>query len=362
MDILLFSASSVFKTIGTILVAVLALMVMIIVHETGHYLVGKKLKFKINEFSIGFGPPLLQKTLKSGEKFSLRPIPLGGFCAFEGEDKDSETEGAFNKQAPWKRILVLLAGVMFNLASAFLILTIVFATYGYSLPEVAGVNQPVNSTFVQNFEEGDIILKIGGRQVYAFADWNIRTLIEKTDGDSFTVLVDRNGQKVEITASVGQFYDENDEVYSGLGINTQGTLYRYNVFQSLWRSMVFVFQLIVFMFQSIGRLFTGALAVRGNVGGPITTIAVMSHTVGAIGFRGILMLFGLMSASIAIMNILPLPALDGSRIIFTIIEWIRKKPINRKVEGMIHAIGLFILFGITILFDLINISFIISLF
>ncbi len=362
MEILLLDAAGVFKTIGTVLIAVLALMVMIIVHETGHYVVGKKLKFKINEFSIGFGPPLFQKTMKSGEKFSLRPIPLGGFCAFEGEDKDTAAEGTFNAQAPWKRILVLVAGVVFNLLSAFLILTIVFMAYGYSMPVVAGFNTPVDASFEQPFEQGDILLKVNGKNIYSFADWNIQTLIAKSNPDDIKILVNRNGEKVEISAKLGQFYDSESNQYRGLGINTQGAMYRYNIFQSLWRAIVFCFQLIVFMFQSIGRLFTGALSVRGNVGGPITTIAVMSHTVGIIGFRGVLMLFGVMSASIAIMNILPLPALDGSRILFTIIEWIRKKPINRKVEGMIHAIGLFVLFGITILFDLLNISFIASLF
>lgn len=355
-------AAGVFKTIGTVIAAIFALMIMIIVHELGHYIVGKKLKFKINEFSIGFGPPIFQKTMKSGEKFSIRPIPLGGFCAFEGEDKESVTEGAFNIQAPWKRILVLLAGVAFNFASALLILSIVFSTYGYSMPEVADFNAPVDAEFVQNFEQGDVILKINGKNIYALSDWNIKTLIEKANSDELVVLVSRNGEKVEINAKLGDFYDSENAVYSGLGINTQGTLYRFNIFESLWRSIVFCFQLIVFLFQTIGSLFTGALSIAGNVGGPTTTIAVMSSTIGQTGFRGLLMLFGMMSASIAIMNVLPLPALDGSRVIFTIIEWIRKKPINRRVEGMIHTVGLFLLFGITILFDLLNFGFIVSLF
>lgn len=360
--LLIADAAGVFRTIGTIVAALLALMVMIIVHELGHYLVGKKLKFKINEFAIGFGPPIFKRTMRSGEQFSIRPIPLGGFCAFEGEDKDIITDGAFNQQAPWKRILVLLAGVTFNFLSAILILTVAFMAFGYSMPSVAGFNTPVDPAFEQNFEEGDVILKINGKNVYAFMDWNVQSLVTKSDPDNVAVLVSRDGEKVEITAKISQFLDSENETYTGLGINTGAVMYRYNIFQSIWRSLVFCFQLIVFLFQTLGSLFTGALAIKGNVGGTITTIAVMSTTVGQAGFRGLLMLFGMMSASIAIMNVLPLPALDGSRVIFTVIEWIRKKPINRKVEGMIHTVGLFVLFGITILFDLLNIGFIASLF
>ncbi len=356
------SATAVFKTIGTVVAALFALMIMIIVHELGHYLVGKKLKFKINEFAIGFGPPIFKKTMRSGEQFSIRPIPLGGFCAFEGEDKDVVTEGAFNQQAPWKRILVLLAGVTFNFISAILILTVAFMAYGYSMPAVAGFNTPENPEFVQVFQEKDILLKINGKNVYAFMDYNVNSLVAKSDPDNVKVIVSRNGEKVEITATVSQFLDSNNEPYTGLGINTGAVMYRYGFFQSVWRSLLFCFQLIVFLFQTLGSLFTGALAIKGNVGGTITTIAVMSTTVGQAGFRGFLMLLGMMSASIAIMNVLPLPALDGSRVIFTLIEWIRKKPINRKVEGMIHTVGLFVLFGITILFDLLNIGFIASLF
>ena len=118
------------QTIGGILVALLALMVMVVIHEAGHYTVGKLLKFKINEFAVGFGKAIFKKTKKNGEVFSLRLIPLGGYCAFEGEDEDSNNPEAFNNQKPWKRILVFLAGVTFNFATAiftsFILLCTVF--------------------------------------------------------------------------------------------------------------------------------------------------------------------------------------------------------------------------------------------
>ncbi len=378
---LLLSVSSVFSTIGYIIVALLTLMVMIVIHEFGHYIVGKLLKFKINEFSIGFGPPIIRFMMKSGEYFSIRPIPLGGFCAFEGEDDDSTVPGSFNSQAPWKRILVLLAGVTFNILSAFLIMGIVFSTYGYSLPKVVGFYESTDSSYVQNLQEGDIILKLDGKNIYSFTSYNIDSILSKAEGD-IEALILRDGEKITITVRESEFsapkysddcYDENGnlidgsvpyeyEIYSGLGIKAQATLYKFNFFEALWRGIVYCGQIIVFLFQTIGGLFTKATKIKGTLGGPITTVSVIANTVSLTGFRGVLTLLGMMSANVAIFNILPLPALDGSKVIFVLIEWIRGKPINRKVEAIISTVGLFLLFGMTILFDILNLGWIGSLF
>lgn len=378
---LLLSVSSVFSTIGYIIVALLTLMVMIVIHEFGHYIVGKLLKFKINEFSIGFGPPIIRFMMKSGEYFSIRPIPLGGFCTFEGEDNDSNVPGSFNSQAPWKRILVLLAGVTFNILSAFLIMGIVFSTYGYSLPKVVGFYESTDSSYVQNLQEGDVILKLDGKNIYSFTSYNIESILAKAEGD-VEALVLRDGEKITITVSESEFtvpvysddcYDEKGNLiegsvpseyttYSGLGIIAQATLYKFNFFEALWRGIVYCGQIIVFLFQTIGGLFTKAVKVKGTLGGPITTVSVIANTVSLTGFRGVLTLLGMMSANVAIFNILPLPALDGSKVIFVLIEWIRGKPINRKVEAIISTVGLFLLFGMTILFDILNLGWIGSLF
>ena len=114
----LLSVSSILKYSGYILLAIVVLLFMVMIHELGHYVAGKILKFKINEFSVGFGPKLLQKTKKNGEKITLRALPLGGYCAFEGEDEEgNETPEAFNNQKPWKRLIVLFSGAFFNFLS-----------------------------------------------------------------------------------------------------------------------------------------------------------------------------------------------------------------------------------------------------
>ena len=380
MALLLADAKSVFTTIGYILVALLTLMVMIVVHEFGHYSVGKLLKFKINEFSIGFGPPIIKHKKKNGEFFSIRLVPLGGFCAFEGEDDDSSVEGAFNSQKPWKRILVLLAGVTFNFISAFLILTLAFSIYGYTLPAVTDFNAPVTEGETITLQHGDILYKVNGKYVYTMADSNVGAILKDCEDGVVHLTVIRNykpmyvgkfivfrrGEMVDVTANLGEYYttdaEGNTTTYRGLGIMTSFISYRMGVWQSFVRGIVFCAQVVVFLFQTIGGMFTGLVAVKGNIGGPITTVGIIASSVSTGGFRSILLLLGMMSANIAIMNVLPLPALDGSRVVFTTIEWIRGKPIPRKVEAIIHTVGLILLFSITILFDILNLGMIAKLF
>ena len=353
----------------SIFIAILALMVMILVHESGHYLVGKALKFKINEFSIGFGPKLIsKKNKKTGEVFSIRAIPLGGFCAFEGEDKDSTVEGAFNSQKPWKRILVLLAGVVFNFFSAVIILTILFSTYGYTLPRVRKLDDAPEA-FVQNFEVGDIIYEVNGEKVYSVFNTNVNELLTSSK-DSAEVVVIRHGKKTAITVYKGEFetttVDKNgvETTTTGprFGIVIDYADYRMGFFESLGRSFVFIWQLVILTFKTIGGLFTGAVGLKGSVGGTVTSVAAMGSITMSLGFKGVLLMFGIMSASVALMNALPFPALDGCRVIFVLIEAIFRKPVNRKVEAIIHTVGIVILFAFAILCDILNLGTISKLF
>ena len=132
------------NTFFSIIIAILILLVMITVHEFGHYIVGKALKFKINEFSIGMGPAIFKKRKANGEIFAIRVFPLGGYCAFEGEDKDAVAgENVFNSHKPWQRILVLLAGATMNFLLAIIVISVMFASYGrpeYRVDEVQNVS------------------------------------------------------------------------------------------------------------------------------------------------------------------------------------------------------------------------------
>lgn len=162
---LLCDFASVMSTIGYVLLAFVVLMVMVTIHETGHYTAGKILGFQINEFSIGMGPKLFSKKKKNGETFSLRLLPLGGYCAFEGENDDNDNPKAFHAQKPWKRLIVLFSGAFFNFISAILIAIIVFAAYGETVVVVNNVYEYA-PTANQQLQSGDIIYKVNGKRVY----------------------------------------------------------------------------------------------------------------------------------------------------------------------------------------------------
>ncbi len=191
---LICDAASVFKTIGYVLLAFVVLMVMVLIHETGHYTAGKILGFKISEFSVGMGPKIFSKTKKNGEVFSLRLLPLGGFCAFEGEGEDNKNPKAFNSQKPWKRLIVLVSGALFNFVSAILIAIIVFAAYGETVAVVNNVYDYVPASNRQLLS-GDVIYKVNGRRVYMLDDLS-RYLSD--DDMTFTVLrpTEENGKTV----------------------------------------------------------------------------------------------------------------------------------------------------------------------
>ena len=163
-----------------ILLAVVVLLVMVTIHELGHYTAGKMLGFKINEFSVGFGPALFSKKRKNGEVFSVRAIPLGGFCAFEGEEEASENEGAFMKQKPWKRLIVLFFGAFFNILSAIVFSFILLVSVGYDVPTVTKVKE-VNGNIQQQLQVGDIITEVDGVKVSYVNGNTFNGLISKYD-------------------------------------------------------------------------------------------------------------------------------------------------------------------------------------
>ena len=360
------SFSEVMTTIGYILIALCCLMFMVIVHEFGHYIAGKILGFKINEFAIGFGPRIIKiKNKKNGEIFSIRPFPLGGFCQFEGEDEESDKDniGAFNNQAPWKRLIVLFSGAFFNFLSAIILITLVFTFFGQILPKVGTIYE--ESYIYQNniLQEGDVIISVNGKQINILMQNDLNNAFSKIgdDGGTFTILRDGKKMVVNVKRSDIFYRDENGNItidengnaqtYKAFGFNVSLDYVKLNFFTSLGRSFSYSFFMVYKILWSLGQLFTGGISFMEGAGGPVTIISTMSNAVKS-GFGVLCYVVCLISANLAVMNLLPLPALDGSRMVFTIIEWIRKKPINRKIESIIHFVGIIILFGVAILADI----------
>lgn len=344
---------SVMTEIGYIIAALMLLMVLVIIHELGHYTAGRMLGFKINEFAVGFGPAIFKKvSKKTGIQYSLRPIPMGGYCAFEGEDDTSCSPDAFNKQAPWKRIIVLFAGVFNNFISAIFVVIIFFTCYGQYLPQV-------HSTFVGSAADGkllpnDIIYEVNGKQVNFVVPDDFHNYI-KNEGDTVTFKVYRNNELVEetITKSEYKYVDEKTgETITNYGFGYKSTLGQQKLTfgEAFCRAWSYMFYVVYQILVSLIGLITGAIGLN-QAGGPITVIQTISSQIAG-GFGAVLYILVILSANLAIMNLLPFPALDGSQILFTFIEWIRKKPINPKVINRINTVGLITLFILMFVLDI----------
>lgn len=432
----LLSFAGVMKTIGGVALAVVILLAMVTIHEFGHYIAGRLLGFKITEFAVGFGPALFKKrSKKTGVLFALRLVPLGGYCAFDGEDEDlskkededneedepfeemtaqkegnSENEGGmsetneipsvteseetedknedekkeddypepqgarFNDQPPWKRIIVLIAGATMNYLLALFLIILMFACVGRPVYTVAESDkfQPAAGQTFEGLQAGDTILEIDGKTLYMLTDWQ-DALNGKKKGDVVDVLVIRDGKKQTIPvslyadANVKNMSDSNVIFYSlGLVVHEEvdgeKQLVRYlelhsqtvrdGFFPTIGHSFMYSFKLGGSVLRSLGELITGKIGIKA-MGGPVTTISVTAEAA-TNGFASFLNIAALIGVNLAVFNLLPVPALDGCKVIFCIIEWIRKKPINRKVETIINLVGIIFLLGFAVLVDLLH--------
>lgn len=380
MAVNLLSFASVMSTVGSVCLAILILLAMITVHEFGHYVAGKIFHFKINEFAIGFGPKLFSRTKKNGEVFSVRLLPLGGFCAFEGEDEENPHPDAFNNKRPWQRIIVLFAGAFMNYLLALLLIMISFFACGQLLLMAYRVD-PADTTasgeYAINglaFHDEDVIIRCEGKNIYLTSDL-MSALEGKSEGDLVDFTVSRRTQEgrqvMDISVILRADADfenltDTNTLWQCIGIYKQplesGEGYQWQVysmaykgfgfFETIGRSFVYSFQIGGTIFKVLGQLLTGSLGLSA-FGGPITTIRLTSE-IASRGIQQFLEIAAYIGVNLAVFNLLPIPALDGSKIIFTAIEWIRGKPLNRKVEAVIHAVGFVLLLGFAVLVDLLQ--------
>lgn len=352
---------------GYIFLALMSLTLMVVIHELGHYIAGKALGFKIVEFGIGFGPAIFKKkNKKNGEIFSIRPIPIGGFCQFEDEQEDSNSPSAFNNQKPWKRIVVLLAGALSNFISGLILIIIFFNVYGQILPSVNQVFD--DSVNVNSLKTGDVFIKVNNKNVNILESKDLDRYFNK-NSDQIRVKILRQGKIIELNLKKSNYksrihdkdgklivekdLEGNDVIKFGYGFNTYISPQKLPFKTSIGNAFSFMFFVVYKIFSLLGSLFTGKLPFKGSVGGPITTISVMANA-GKASFSSLMYIICLLSANLAVFNLLPIPALDGSKILFTFIEWIFKKKISRKVETVLSIIGLVLLLGLAIFADLFN--------
>ncbi|HWQ98677.1 MAG TPA: RIP metalloprotease RseP [Clostridia bacterium] len=336
------------STVISVIVALVLLSLLVMIHELGHYIAGRALGFSILEFSIGMGPKLLKKKDKRGTEFSIRAFPIGGMCRFEGEDENAVNEKSFNAQKVWKRIIVVLAGPVTNLVFAILLSFVTLTAFGDFIPAVYQVNQS-SPAQEAGMLPGDIITDIDGKPVRFY--FQTVDMIQAADSENLQILVLRNGEE-KLLAFPNVYNEAQGKNVIGITITTERM--KFGVGESALRSVNYVTSTLLETFRFLGKAFQGNVSST-DAGGPVAIVAMISEAVRT-GGENVLRLLVLISASLGIMNLLPIPAMDGGRLVFMVIEAIRGKPISQEKEGMIHFVGLILLFGLIILLTINDVS------
>ena len=327
----------------------LILGVVVLVHEFGHFLFAKLMGVHVYEFSIGMGPNLLQKASKSGTKYSIRAIPLGGYVSLAGEEVeiDPEVQKGRNLQDKkvWQRFLIMFMGVGFNFIFAFLVLFFVGLIFGAQdlSPRVSEVTEGYPAALA-GLEANDKILRINDHKVSYIDDISLYLTIEDLS-EPITFEVEKtSGEVKQIEVQALKEEVDGSTRYS-LGITLVPKVER-----GFIESIVYAFnkEMALFkqMFVVLGNLFTGNLALS-NLSGPVGIYSIVGQ-MQAQGAQALLYLVALLSINVGIMNILPFPAFDGGRILFLFIEKIKGSPVNPKVENIIHAIGFILIIALMI--------------
>lgn len=329
-----------------IIIALLIFSIIIIFHELGHFWLAKANGIRVNEFCLGLGPTIFGFT-KGETKYSLKLFPFGGACMMEGEDDDSSDERAFNKKSVWARISVVAAGPIFNFIMAFVFAFILVCNTGYDIPEVVEVSEGYAAAEA-GMQAGDVILEMNGKNIHFYREVSSYALFH--EGESVEVTYERDGERY--TTTLAPKYDEELGKYRYGFVG--GKVVQGNLLQNLKYSVYEVKYWIDTTVGSLKMLVTGGVTLN-DVSGPVGLVDAIGDSYEEsvsygyyAAFLQMLYISILISANLGVMNLLPLPALDGGRLVFLIIEAIRGKRIDLDKEGMVHFVGLMLLMGLMV--------------
>lgn len=342
MILLNITASAVWGKVWTIAVALLFFGLIIMLHEFGHFTCAKLFKVKVNEFALGMGPALFKRK-KGDTQYAVRLFPIGGYVSMEGEDSDSEDANAFNNKPVWKRMIIVVAGAMMNLILGVILMAILLA----ACTDLIGTNtikeMEENAVSAQyGLQAGDRFVEIDGHRVWSEQDLSF--LMSRSRDGILDFVVERDGEKV--TLNDVHFATED---YEGI------TLIRYdfiiigepptflNVVKNAFTQSASVVRMV---WLSLFDLVTGQYGMS-ELAGPVGTMDIIADVTAEAASSGnmarLLNILAFITINVGVANLLPLPALDGGRLFFLLIEAVRRKPIKPKYEGYIHAAGLVLL-------------------
>ena len=337
----------------SIFFAILLFSFLIFIHELGHFVAAKLSGVQVNEFSLFMGPVIWKKQV--GETlYSLRCIPIGGFCAMEGEDEDTENPRSFQKAAWWKRLIILVAGAAMNFVVGVLIMLIVYApAQQFVIPVIDFFEEGCVLQSSEGLQPGDRFLEVDGEKIYLHSDFT--TILSMNPGDVHDLVVERDGQKVyldDFALVKGEFpnADGTTSHRYGFSFSVEDAAFL-NKIQYGWYNALDTVRIVR---MSLQMLVQGQVAFS-DMGGPVMIVDQMSQVAkeSASALDALLnMLYygGFIAINLAVMNLLPLPALDGGRVVGVLlttgIEAITRKKINPKYEGYIHGAGMILLLAL----------------
>ncbi len=327
----------------TIVLAILIFALLVLVHEGGHMIAAKLCGVKVLEFAIGLGPLLVKKRIGETD-YAIRALPFGGQCAMEGEDEESDNPRAFNNAAPWKRIIIAVAGVAMNFLMGFLIILCLYApAERFVVPQIDSFMEKFTGGGEYGLQEGDIFREIDGYNIYQVGD--VTTALQRGEkAPYFDIKVQRGSNTIELenVKIEPQEYEENGNkvMYYGFRFATKEA----TVFEKLKLTCSTSVNFVRMVYTGLADMLTGKVGLN-DMSGPIGITAVMSETAKT-SMPDFWYMTALIAINLAVMNLLPIPALDGGRIVFILFEMIFKKKPNKKVEGMLHIAVFFLLMGL----------------
>ena len=337
-----------------IIIAILAFGVLVGIHEFGHFVAAKSLGVKVNEFSIGMGPAIFKRE-KGETLYALRCLPIGGYCAMEGEDEETDDPRCFTKQSSWKKIVILSAGSFMNFLLGLVLVLIIFS-------QAAGFNAPVISGFTENnpyegvdgLQVGDEIYSVDGHRIYFTGNFNL--YLNRGADTNYDIVVIRDGERVELNDFKLEPYEQEDgSMLYGLRFSvdppTLGNVLKY----SWYTTIDFVRQVWIALSDLVGGL-VGLDDMAGVVGivdmiNDVGSETAESQGIGA-ALSDIAYLVAFIAVNLAVMNMLPIPALDGGRVLFVlinaIVHLVSRRRIPARYEGYVHTAGFVLLIGLMV--------------
>ena len=341
--------------ISTMLYVILALLVLglcVFVHELGHYLAARACGLTVVEFAVGMGP-VIAKWRKNDIDYSIRALPIGGFCSFIGENADDEAEDPrnINLQPAWKRLLMTIAGPLMNGLLALVMAVVLMSAVGeYVLDNHIELVETASPAQEAGLLSGDEIVAVNG--VFYETAEEISAAIGATGENDVALTLRRGGETIETTVS--KRYDEASGRYL-MGITFGTERVRMGFFKAVGNSFAYCAELLKTMIQTLGQMFTNK-EVMDSVAGPVGTVSLVTELSRssfeqsfAEGMTMVINLLVIISMNLGLMNLLPLPALDGGRTVLLVVETVTGKHLSRKAESIVHFAGLILLLGLIVL-------------